>query len=92
MLAYTATVVPLLDTVLALDADLYIEGHGDTLMTRVDLLAMAHKMRFACELVRRSGQDAADLLQAAVQEAGEPLDDDTEYFLRALLAGRNLDE
>lgn len=90
---YTADkLFPLLDTVLALDADLYIEGHTDTVMTRVELLAMAHKMRFAGEMVRRFSLDADDLLQAAAREANEPLDDDTEYFLRAFLAGRNLDE
>ncbi len=81
---------PLLDTVLALDADLYIEGHTDTLMTRAELLAIAHKMRFTGELVRRPGLDADAVLRAAAQETDEPLDDDTEYFLWAFLAGREL--
>ena len=49
-------------------------------MDRDDLLVMAHKMRFAGELVMRLGLDAAAVFEAAVREAAEPLDDDTKYW------------
>lgn len=87
----TGNLFPLLDTILALDADLYIEGHNDTVMNRDELLAMAHKMRFAGELVTRFGLDAAAVFEAAARETEEPLDDDTEYFLRMFLTGLELD-
>lgn len=87
---YTADkLFPLLDTVLALDADLYVEGHTDTVMTRNELLEMGRKMRFAGELVMRSDLDT-DAFQAAEWQAVEPLDEDMKDFLRAFLAGREL--
>ena len=87
----TGKLFPLLDIILALDADLYIEGHNDTVINRDELLAIAHKMRFAGELVMRLGLDAAAVFRAAAREAEEPLDDDTEYFLRMFRAGLELD-
>lgn len=86
----TGKLFPLLDTILALEADLYIEGHNNNVMNRDELLVMAHKMRFVGELVMRPGLAAAAIFEAAASEAEEPLDDDTEYFLKMFLAGRKL--
>jgi glyoxylase-like metal-dependent hydrolase (beta-lactamase superfamily II) len=77
----TDKLFPLLDTVLALDANLYVEGHTDTLMTRAELLSMARKMRFAGKRVMRGELDM-----------DEVQDEDTKDFLRAFMAGRNLGE
>jgi glyoxylase-like metal-dependent hydrolase (beta-lactamase superfamily II) len=80
---YTAArLFPLLDTVLGYDAQTFIEGHNGNLMSRVDVEAMAAKMRIAGELVKRFGVDAQTVL------AQGNYDDDTVEFIQAFIAGK----
>lgn len=78
-------VFPLLDTILGFDAQHFIEGHNDTVMTRAEIEAMAQKMRLAGTLVDQIGADEKAVMSAA--QAKQPLDEDTEYFIRAFIAG-----
>jgi glyoxylase-like metal-dependent hydrolase (beta-lactamase superfamily II) len=65
-----ASALPLCDALLAFDAELYVEGHHPTVLSRRELEALLGKLRLAEESVR----------------AGSPItapDEDTEYFLQA---------
>ncbi len=85
---YTAqNLFPLLDKVLSLDADTYIEGHTDTLLSRSELEAMAAKMRLAGTLVEQIGPDESAVLAAVQAHTGQPPDEDTLDFVRAFIAG-----
>jgi glyoxylase-like metal-dependent hydrolase (beta-lactamase superfamily II) len=84
---------PLLDSVLAFEAKLYVEGHSETVAPREEAEALAAKMRLAGSLVARldeagSDPDEATVLAAAEAETGEAPDEDTSEFVRAFLAGR----
>lgn len=82
--------LPLLDKVLAFDADYFIEGHSDTVMTRDDIEAMAQKMRRAGRLVERLGTDEAAVLAALESELGEAADEDSIEFVGSFIAGVKL--
>jgi glyoxylase-like metal-dependent hydrolase (beta-lactamase superfamily II) len=85
---YTKKVFSLLDTILNFDANLYIEGHNSSPMTRAELETMADKMRLADQLIEQFGTSEAAILKAAQAQIRQPLDEDTDYFIRAFLAGR----
>jgi glyoxylase-like metal-dependent hydrolase (beta-lactamase superfamily II) len=74
--ALTAEVAfPLYDAILAFDAELYVEGHHEVVLSRPDIEALAEKMRLAEKAVREG--------------SGIPIsDEDTEYFVQAFRAGR----
>jgi glyoxylase-like metal-dependent hydrolase (beta-lactamase superfamily II) len=85
---------PLLDAVLAFDAELYVEGHAEAVMPRSEAEELARKMRLAGSLVARldaagSDLDEATVLAAAQAEAGEAPDDETIEVVRAFLIGRS---
>jgi glyoxylase-like metal-dependent hydrolase (beta-lactamase superfamily II) len=85
---YTAArLFPLLDAVLGFEADHFIQGHADVVLSRAEMESMAEKMRYAGRLVERIGGDERAVFDAA--RAERPLDEDTEYFLSAFIAGRN---
>lgn len=85
---YTAKrLMPLLETVQAFDAEHYIEGHGPEIISRAEFDALASKMRLAVK-VTEQGLDEAATLAAAKALSGVAPDEDTEYFVRALIAGR----
>jgi glyoxylase-like metal-dependent hydrolase (beta-lactamase superfamily II) len=85
----TANLFPLLETILAFDAELFIEGHNETVMTRADFLLMLEKMRFAGELVEGFGANEEAVFAAANAKLGQ-LDEDTDYFLQTFMAGQRL--
>jgi glyoxylase-like metal-dependent hydrolase (beta-lactamase superfamily II) len=76
---------PLIDTVLDFQADQFIEGHTDELLSRNELEILTGKMRLALSLVERFGTEEAAILAQLDQR-----DEDTEYFIRGLIAGIRL--
>jgi glyoxylase-like metal-dependent hydrolase (beta-lactamase superfamily II) len=80
---------PLLGTILAFDAELFVEGHNDAVMTRAELMSLTEKMRFAGELVEQFGTNEQEIFAAAKAKLGQ-LDDDTEYALHKFIAGKHL--
>jgi glyoxylase-like metal-dependent hydrolase (beta-lactamase superfamily II) len=67
--------LPLLDAILAFDAELYVEGHHEAVLSRADIDVLIEKMRSAEKAVREG---------AAIGIS----DEDTEYFVNAFRAGR----
>lgn len=65
---------PLCDAILGFDAELYVEGHHESVSTRAEIESLTEKMRRA-ESATRGGS-------AITQQ-----DDDTDYFVRAFRAG-----
>ena len=83
---------PLLDAVLAFDAELYIEGHADTVMPRAEAVKLLDEMRYAGELVSKSVADAplldeAAALAAAREDLGNEPSELQADLIRAFLAG-----
>lgn len=66
--------LPLSETVLGFNADLYVEGHHESVSSRAEIEALIAKMRFA-ETAVREGLATPDM------------DEDTDYFVRAFRAG-----
>lgn len=85
----TEKLFPLLETILAFDAKFFIEGHNETVMTRADFILMTEKMRFAGELVEQIGANEDEVIATAKDKLGQ-IDEDTDYFLRTFIAGKNL--
>ena len=83
---------PLLDAVLAFDAELYVEGHADTVMSRAEAVELFDEIRWAGELVSQSVADGRSLDEAATLAAArddlgdEPSELQTD-LIRAFLAG-----
>jgi glyoxylase-like metal-dependent hydrolase (beta-lactamase superfamily II) len=74
--ALTAEIaLPLYDAILAFDAEVYVEGHHQAVLSRPDLEAIAEKMRSAEKAVREGSEIAIT-------------EEDTEYFVQAFKAGR----
>jgi glyoxylase-like metal-dependent hydrolase (beta-lactamase superfamily II) len=67
---------PLHDAILGFDAELYVEGHGDAVLSRSDLEGLIEKMRLAERAVREGRDDLG------------VTDEDAEYFVQAFRAGR----
>lgn len=83
---------PLIERLLTFDAEFYIEGHNPEVMTRAQFEDRIAKMRTAGALIEQfglAGASEADVLMAAEAELGAPLDEDVDYYLKALLAGRH---
>jgi glyoxylase-like metal-dependent hydrolase (beta-lactamase superfamily II) len=67
---------PLHDAILGFDADLFVDGHSESVIPRQELGEMIEKMRLAERSVRDS---------VALDDA----DEDTQYFVRAFSTGRD---
>ncbi len=78
---------PLLDKLAGFNAQHYIEGHTDTVMTRGEIEAMVAKMRLAGDLIAELGTDEAAVLAAARSRTGSEPDEDLTYFVKGLVAG-----
>jgi glyoxylase-like metal-dependent hydrolase (beta-lactamase superfamily II) len=65
---------PLHDAILAFDAERYVDGHGESVLSRPEIEDLIEKMRLAEKAVR-DGSTIADP------------DEDTEYFVEAFRAG-----
>ncbi len=66
---------PLYDAILGFAAELYVEGHHSSVLTRAEIEELFAKMRLAEKAVREGSPIAAP-------------DEDTEYFVQAFRAGR----
>ncbi len=85
---YTALrLLPLLDSLQAFDAAYYVEGHEAKVMIRAEFDDYITKMREAAQLVEAIGADEEKVFAAAEAKTGSPPDEDSAYFLRALIAG-----
>ncbi len=78
---------PLLDKLAVFDAQHYIEGHTDTVMSRAEFDAMVAKMHLAGDLIAELGTDEAAILAATKSRTGTDPDEDLTYFVKGLLAG-----
>ncbi len=88
--------LPLLDAISAFDAELYVEGHTDTVITRAEAVELLDEIRWAGELVSRSAADAGMLDEvAALAAARDNLGDEPSELqadlIRAFLAGVRAD-
>jgi glyoxylase-like metal-dependent hydrolase (beta-lactamase superfamily II) len=66
---------PLHDAILGFDAELYVDGHIESILSRPDIEGLIEKMRLAEKAVREGSAIAGS-------------DEDTEYFVGAFRAGR----
>jgi glyoxylase-like metal-dependent hydrolase (beta-lactamase superfamily II) len=66
---------PLCDAILEFDAELYVEGHGPSVLSRSEIADLIEKLRWAERAVREGS-------------AIPVLDEDTEEFVQAFRAGR----
>jgi hypothetical protein len=66
---------PLHDAILAFDAERYVDGHGETVLSRPEIEDLIEKMRLAEKAVREGSAIAGP-------------DEDTECFVQAFKAGR----
>ena len=83
---------PLLDAVLVFDAELYVEGHTDTVMPRAQAVKLLDEIRWAGELVSKSvadgrSLDEADALAAARDHVGDEPNELQADLIRAFLEG-----
>ena len=79
----TQQLFPLLDRLRTFNAEQFVEGHNPAVMTRTEFLTMTDKMRKAGTLVEQIGPDEA----AVLAQVGQPVDEDTAYFVKAFIAG-----
>jgi glyoxylase-like metal-dependent hydrolase (beta-lactamase superfamily II) len=70
-----ALALPLHEVLLGFDAELYIEGHHESVSSRAEIETLIDKMRFAEKAVREGFRTTER-------------DEDTQYFLEAFRAGR----
>ena len=80
--------LPLLDAVLGFGAELYVEGHSETVIPAAELEALAGKVRLAEKLVRESStRDEASIVAQVREVTAEEPDEDLVFFVRAFIAG-----
>jgi glyoxylase-like metal-dependent hydrolase (beta-lactamase superfamily II) len=87
-------VFPLHDTVQGFGAELYVDGHGEAVIPRAELEALAVKVRHAESSVRGIAAQGAlpeeeTALAMVREQTGEDPDEDIALFVRAFIAGRN---
>jgi glyoxylase-like metal-dependent hydrolase (beta-lactamase superfamily II) len=78
---------PLLEAVLAFDADLYVEGHTEAVVSRAEAAELARQIRWAGELVAAAVDEQAALAAARETLGEEPNELQTE-LIGAFAAGR----
>jgi glyoxylase-like metal-dependent hydrolase (beta-lactamase superfamily II) len=88
----TKLAFPLLDTVLSFDAELFVEGHTDSVMSRTELVTLLDDFRHAGTLVdecaSNSGAvDETSALVRAAQQLGGPPSDQLRDLIREFIAG-----
>lgn len=81
---------PLIDKLLAFDAEYFVGGHNGTVATRTQFMVYTDVMRRAGTLVQQFGADEAAIFAAIEAQTGLPPDEDTEYFVRALITGLDM--
>jgi glyoxylase-like metal-dependent hydrolase (beta-lactamase superfamily II) len=85
-------VFPLHDALLTFGAELYIDGHGESVVTRSEAEAMLAEIRFAGTLVQELAADGrepdeAEALAAARQRLGEEPSEDVAWAISAFVPG-----
>ena len=85
-------IFPLLDRLLALDADHYVGGHDPEPLTRAALAAEAADLRAIWAAVARIGDDREALLAALPEALGAPPNEGHVMIADAFLAGLRLPE
>lgn len=83
----TAKLLPLLDRLLALDADLYLTGHGAEPLTRADLAAEATLLAQIGRTVDAVGADPVAVLAALAETLTQPLDEEVVDLMDLFIAG-----
>ena len=92
-----ARTLPLLDAISAFDAELYVEGHTDTVMPRAEAVELLDEIRWAGELVSRSLADGRSLDEASALAAAranlraEPSELQAD-LIRAFVAGHRSED
>ncbi len=86
---YTTTkLFPLLDQLLAFDADYYVASHNPEPMTREEMEEECHLLKNIGQTIEELGPDKAEILQALPDRLGEEeLDDDYIELVDEFLAG-----
>ncbi len=87
----TAKLFPLLDRLLAYDAEIYLEGHTPEPIPRKQMIADAELLKTIGREVDRLGPDRLAILSALQARFGEPLQPDHLEIVEAFLAGRRLE-
>jgi glyoxylase-like metal-dependent hydrolase (beta-lactamase superfamily II) len=76
---HTETLFPLLERIMAYEADYYIEGHSDAVITRTEMQAMSDELRLIGTLVNRYKGDRDIILEALpVVVERTPTEDDLD--------------
>jgi glyoxylase-like metal-dependent hydrolase (beta-lactamase superfamily II) len=83
---------PLHDAVLSFGAELYVDGHGESIVPRSGAEAMLAEIRFAGTLVQELAADGrapdeAEALDVARQRLGEEPSEDVAWAISAFVAG-----
>lgn len=82
---------PLLDKLLTFDAQVIVEGHNRAVMDAAAFRQMLELMRAVGMLVQQFGADEAAIFAAIQAQTGQTPDEDVEYFVRTLIAGREFE-
>lgn len=82
-----AKLFPLLDHLLAAEAETVIWGHGETVETWGEFSQYANTLRVVGQLVDRLGGQRASLIAAWEGQTGTPADDEILELIEAFLAG-----
>jgi glyoxylase-like metal-dependent hydrolase (beta-lactamase superfamily II) len=79
----TRLALPLIDSLLAFEAELVVEGHNDKVLTRAEFDQVAAIFRNAATLIERLGPDE----RAILAELGDAAHEDAADIVRAFVAG-----
>jgi len=83
--------IPLLDTLQEYDAAYYVEGHASKVINQAEFNEDIAKMRRAAEIIEVTGSDEEKAFAMFKENTGEVPDEDTAYYLRALIIGLSKD-
>jgi glyoxylase-like metal-dependent hydrolase (beta-lactamase superfamily II) len=83
----TKKLFPLLDRLMALDADYYLGGHHDEPMSRADMDEYATWLRTIGRVVQEVGPDRERILAALPEAFKRPLDEDDLEGIEEFIAG-----
>jgi len=83
----TARLQPLLERLLDLDATYYVTGHGDTPMTRDEMMEEAVLLTLIGGIVDRVGADPTKVLDLLASVLARPVDEEVVDLVDAFIAG-----
>ncbi|MBI1256785.1 MAG: MBL fold metallo-hydrolase [Chloroflexi bacterium] len=79
--------LPLIDKLQSFNAQFFVGGHNPTVAEQAEFTSYTNLMRQAALLVQKLGANETAVFAAVEAQTGQPPDEDTDYFLRALMAG-----